>query len=414
MSLPFRLPQGLFFPYNPQRNMDYKSLFTQVQKTISDLSVPGEGVAAITTMAETIADNFRDQLGITGARLYAYRNDDYELIHRIGRKRNDDLGIMVSENYGPIRSLLQNGVIVMDRKDPEVDAQLEKQLGARRFAAIIVGDDDYILSFDVSPESSREDILFSLNIIRSSINQRLRVDRYVSILEEAKHIQQTILPSRPPKFDGFDIFGRTIPAEQVSGDYYDFIPFSKASLGIALADATGHGLPAALMVRDVHMGLRMGTDRDFKIVRTVQKLNEIIHRSRLTTKFVSLFYGELESSGAFIYTNAGHTPTLHFHGNRTDELKHGGAVLGPTPDAIYTRGYVHMEKGDILCMYSDGIVEARNLSDEEFGLDRLKRLVRRGRDESAESICNTVLERVARWGSVDPDDQTIVIVKRDK
>ncbi len=392
--------------------MDYKSLFSQVQKTISELSVPGEGVAAITAMAETIADNFRDELGITGARLYAYRDDDYELIYRIGRKRKDELGIMISEQYAPIQSLLQNGVIVMDRKDPEVNTELEKQLGARRFAAISVGDDDYILSFDVSPASSREDILFSLNIIRTSINQRLRVDRYVSILEEAKHIQQTILPSRPPKFEGFDIFGRTIPAEVVSGDYYDFIPFSKDSLGIAIADATGHGLPAALMVRDVHMGLRMGTDRDFKIVRTVQKLNEIIHRSRLTTKFVSLFYGELETSGTFIYTNAGHTPTLHFHAGRTDELRHGGAVLGPTPDASYTRGYVHMDKGDILCLYSDGIVEAANLKGEEFGVDRLKRIVRSRREESAETICNTVLERVAKWGSLDPDDRTIVIVKR--
>ncbi|MDX1582164.1 MAG: PP2C family protein-serine/threonine phosphatase [Thermoanaerobaculia bacterium] len=393
--------------------MDYKSLLSQVQKTISELSVPGEGVRAVAAMAETIAQNFREQLDISGGRLYAYREDDYELIHRFGRKRKDELGISVSEKYRPIRLLLESGVIVMDRSDPEVDARLEKQLGAARFAAISVGDDDYILSFDVSPDSSRDDILFSLNIIRTVINQRLRVDRYASILEEAKHIQQSILPSRAPKFEGFDLFGRTVPAEQVSGDYYDFIPISRDSLGIAVADATGHGLPAALMVRDVHMGLRMGTDRDFKIVRTVQKLNEIIHRSRLTTKFVSLFYGELETSGTFIYTNAGHTPAIHFHRNSTDELRHGGAVLGPTPDATYTRGYVQIESGDILCLYSDGIVEAANAEGEEFGVDRLKRLVRRHRNESAESICSVVLDRAARFGVTEPDDRTIVIVKRE-
>lgn len=393
--------------------MDYKSLLSQVQKTISELSVPGEGSQAVATMAETIAQNFRDQLDISGGRLYAYRDDDYELIHRFGRKKKEELGISVSEKYRPIQLLLENGVIVMDRSDPEVDARLEKQLGgAARFAAIIVGEDDYILSFDVSPGSSRDDILFSLNIIRSVINQRLRVDRYASIIEEAKHIQQSILPSRSPKFVGFDICGRTVPAEQVSGDYYDYIPVSHDSIGIAIADATGHGLPAALMVRDVHMGLRMGTDRDFKIVRTVQKLNEIIHRSRLTTKFVSLFYGELESSGTFIYTNAGHTPALHFHRRSTDELRHGGAVLGPTPDATYTRGYVQIEPGDLLCLYSDGIVEAADAKGEEFGTERLKRLVRRHRDESAESICDTVLDRAGRWGVTEPDDRTIVIVKR--
>lgn len=392
--------------------MDYKSLLTQVQKTISELNVPGEGVAAVATMTETIAENFRDQLEITGARLYAYRYDDYELIHRFGRSRRKEIGISISEEYKPIQLLLQNGVIVMESDDPQVDEQLEKQLGARRFAAIIVGDDDYILSFDVSPDSSRDDILFSLNIIRSSINQRLRVDRYVSIIEEAKHIQQSILPSRPPKFDGFDIYGRTIPAEQVSGDYYDFIPVSVESLGIAIADATGHGLPAALMVRDVHMGLRMGMDRDFKIVRTVQKLNQIIHRSRLSTKFVSLFYGELETSGTFVYTNAGHTPALHFQKNRTNELRYGGAVLGPTPDATYARGYVQIEKGELLCLYSDGIIEVSDVDEQEFGVERLRRLIRRHKHESAESICNTVLDRVEKWGTNDPDDRTIVIVKR--
>ena len=88
------------------------------------------------------------------------------------------------------------------------------------------------------------------------------------------------------------------------------------------------------------MGLRMGVDRDFKIVRTMQKLNAIIHRSRMTTKFVSLFYGELELGGTLIYTNAGHNPPFLLKGNRFELLQAGGTVLGPTPDASYRRGYV--------------------------------------------------------------------------
>ena len=202
--------------------------------------------------------------------------------------------------------MLENGIVVMDPTDPGVDPVLEAKLGAQRFAAIAAGDDDYILAFDVAPNLSREDILFSLNLIRYAINQRLRAERTESLIVEAQRIQQSILPQRVPQYAGFDIWGKTVPAEIVSGDFYDFIPVSDNILGLAIADGSGHGLPAALVVRDIYMGLRMATDRDFKIVRTLEKLNHIIHRGRLTTKFVSLFYGELETGGILIYCNAGH------------------------------------------------------------------------------------------------------------
>jgi len=305
---------------------------------------------------------------------------------------------------------------VMGPNDPGVDPVLEQRLGTQRFAAIAAGDDNqHILGFDVSPELSREDILFSLNLVRYAINQRLRAERYESLIVEAQRIQQSILPQRIPQYAGFDIWGRTVPAEIVSGDFYDFIPVSDSILGVAIADGSGHGLPAALVVRDIYMGLRMATDRDFKIIRTLEKLNHIIHRSRLTTKFVSLFYGELETGGILIYSNAGHNPPFVLKSNgHYEHLVHGGPVLGPTPDASYTRGFAKLDSGDLLCLYSDGIVEAHNRHDEEFGLDRLKRVVKANRTRSAEEIGREVLARVARWGRKGEDDRTVVIVKAVK
>jgi sigma-B regulation protein RsbU (phosphoserine phosphatase) len=198
----------------------------------------------------------------------------------------------------------------------------------------------------------------------------------------------------------------------VSGDFYDFIPVSDNILGLAVADGSGHGLPAALVVRDIYMGLRMATDRDFKIVRTIEKLNHIIHRSRLTTKFVSLFYGELETGGVLIFVNAGHNFPFHLRaGNKVDFLKSGGPVLGPTPDATYTRGFAKLEPGDLICIYSDGIVEAVDRNDREFGIDRLLRLVKTNRQRSAQEIGQEVLRRVAAWGREGQDDRTIMIVK---
>jgi sigma-B regulation protein RsbU (phosphoserine phosphatase) len=392
--------------------MDYKRLLTQVERTLAQIDTGDSRSNAVESLAETIATNFREELGITGGRVYEAHEDSYELVGRFGVSHDGELGIIVPKDYKPVELVMENGIVVMDPTDPGVDAELEKKLGARRFAAIAVGDEDYILSFNIANELSREDILFSLNLIRYAINQKVRTQWYESLIVEAGRIQQSILPQRIPQYAGYDIWGKTVPAEIVSGDFYDFIPVSDSILGLAIADGSGHGLPAALVVRDIYMGLRMATDRDFKIIRTLEKLNHIIHRSRLTTKLVSLFYGELEKGGILIYCNAGHNAPFHLSGNKVEYLKNGGPVLGPTPDATYTRGFAKLQPGDLICMYSDGIVEAHDRNDREFGLDRLVRIVKANRDRSAQEIGQEVLGKVAKFAwSKEEDDRTVVIVK---
>ena len=392
--------------------MDYKRLLTQVERTLEQIEAGDSTGNTIGQIAATIAANFREELGITGGRIYELRDEGfYELVGRFGQSTDGAIGIMVPSDYKPIELVVENGIVMMDPGDPGIDQELEQKLGAQRFAAIAVADEDYILSFNVAPTLSREDVLFSLNLIRYSINQKLRAQRYESLIVEAQRIQQSILPQRVPQYAGFDIWGKAVPAEIVSGDFYDFIPISDNILGLAIADGTGHGLPAALVVRDIYMGLRMATDRDFKIVRTMEKLNHIIHRSRLTTKFVSLFYGELETGGILIYSNAGHNAPFHLSGNKVEFLRNGGPILGPTPDATYTRGYAKLEPGDLLCMYSDGIVEAHDTKDREFGMDRLLRVVKANRHRTAQEIGQEVLAKVAKFGREGEDDRTVVIVK---
>lgn len=393
--------------------MDYKRLLTQVERTLEQIETGESPVKnTVAALAETIAVNFREELGITGGRVWEMRDDlCFELVARFGETDDTVLGIEVARDYKPIELVLENGIVVMDPTDPGVDPVLEHKLGANRFCAIAVGDEDYIIAFDVSPSLSREDILFSLNLVRYSINQKVRAQRFESLIVEAQRIQQSILPQRIPQYAGYDIWGKTVPAEIVSGDFYDFIPISDNVLGLAVADGSGHGLPAALVVRDIYMGLRMATDRDFKIIRTLEKLNQIIHRGRLTTKFVSLFYGELETGGILIYCNAGHNAPFLLHGNRVEFLKNGGPVLGPTPDATYTRGFAKLAPGNVLCMYSDGIIEAHDRKDREFGIDRLLRIVKANRNRSAQEIGQEVLAKVAKWGREGEDDRTVVIVK---
>ncbi|HEY9420702.1 MAG TPA: PP2C family protein-serine/threonine phosphatase, partial [Thermoanaerobaculia bacterium] len=248
--------------------------------------------------------------------------------------------------------------------------------------------------------------------------QKIRRDRMEGIFVEARKIQASILPKRKPEYGEFDIYGHSEPMEEVGGDFYDYIPVTEKILGLAIADVSGHGLPAALQVRDIYMGLRMGLARDFKIVRTVERMNNIIHKSTLTSRFVSMFYGELELNGVFIYVNAGHPPPFHIAADGTlQELHQGGPVLGPLPDATYERGFVIMKPGDMLVFYTDGICEAQGRDENgrllgEYGTDRLLEVAREHQGETAREVVEAIFASVDAFtrNAAPDDDRTVMVV----
>ncbi|HKV09697.1 MAG TPA: SpoIIE family protein phosphatase, partial [Thermoanaerobaculia bacterium] len=272
------------------RPVNYRGLMKKVEQVVASMDRGEDEGATIPSLLESIIDKFRDELGIYGGRLYQRRGGYYVLQSTFGEAKEVPQGLKVPISYRPIQLLLEDGAVYMDADDPDIDRSLESLLGVQQFAAIEVGSEEYILAFDVAPGHHREDVLFSLGILRHSVNQKLRRDRMESIFEEARKIQASILPRRSPVYGDFDIYGRSEPMEGVGGDFYDFIPVTEKILGLAIADVSGHGLPAALQVRDIYMGLRMGLARDFKIVRTVERMNNIIHKSTLTSRFVSMFY----------------------------------------------------------------------------------------------------------------------------
>jgi phosphoserine phosphatase RsbU/P len=330
------------------------------------------------------------------------------------------IDVRVPETYPPLEKVLERGFIFMRPGDPGVDLELETRLGAREFAAISVHREDYdgILSFDVEPQSQTDDVRYSLSILRHSINHRLRQSWMGNVFREARLIQTSILPRQGPDFADFDIAGRSDPMELVGGDFFDFIEVSPKILGLAIADVSGHGLPAALQVRDIYMGLRMGLSRDFKILRTIERLNAIVSRGSLTSRFVSLFYGELEENGNFLYVNAGHPPPLHIRPNgEVRRLKRGGTVLGPVPEATYERGFARLRRGDTLVLYSDGVIETEGYTEdgiEEYGERRLVGQVNKSAHRSAERTVQTLFDEVVAFDISDlpKDDRTVVVVKR--
>jgi sigma-B regulation protein RsbU (phosphoserine phosphatase) len=391
-----------------------KSLFRKVEKAIQTIEKSVDVASTVASAAGAVIENFQDDLGVRGGRLYERRDHGYEITRTFGQAKAVPPGIMVPLDYPPIEKVIDEGVVVLDLSAPGVDRAFEEKIGADRFAAIAVGDDKFILSFSVDPVAADEDLLVSLGILRHAVDQKIRQEKMETLLEEARQIQASILPRRLPRLGTFDIAARSQPAEIVGGDFYDLIPTSEQIVGVAIADASGHGLPAALQVRDVYTGLRMGVARDFKIVKTVERLNRIIHESRLTSKFVSLFYGELEASGNFIYVNAGHNPPILVRERESILLRQTGMVLGPSRDAAYSRGFVTLDIGDVLVLYTDGIVEAVDGRDQEFGIDRLKRVVAQNRDRTADEIVAAILQQVSAFtrGAVAQDDRTLLVIRR--
>ncbi len=402
------------------RPMNYRRLMRKVEQVVAAMDRDEDVGSTIQSLLEIIIEKFQDELGIYGGRLYQRRASYYVLLDTFGDAKEVPEGLKVPLSYPPIQLLLEHGAVYMDVEDPNLDRNLENLLGVQRFAAIEVGNEEYILAFNVAPGHDRDDILFSLGILRHSVNQKIRRDRMESIFEEARKIQASILPRRVPKYGEFDIYGRSEPMEGVGGDFFDYIPVTEKILGLAIADVSGHGLPAALQVRDIYMGLRMGLARDFKIVRTVERMNKIIHKSTLTSRFVSMFYGELELNGVFIYVNAGHPPPFHISADGTVRyLEEGGPVLGPLPDATYERGFVIMKPGDMLVFYTDGIFEAQGRDENgrslgEYGMDRLLEVARDHQGETAREVVEAIFASVESFsgGWQQEDDRSVMVVSQ--
>lgn len=397
------------------RPVNYRELMKKVEQVVAAMERADDIGATIQTLLEIIIDKFRDELGITGGRLYQRRGEVYALQYTFGGAKEPPRNFRVPLSYAPIQLLIEEGAVFMGADDPRMDQSFENLIGVRQFAAIEVGDEEYILAFDVTSEDRGDDILFSLGILRHSINQKIRRDRMEGIFAEARKIQASILPRRAPVYGEFGLAGRSEPMEGVGGDFYDYIPVTPKILGLAIADVSGHGLPAALQVRDIYMGLRMGLARDFKIVRTVERMNNIIHQSTLTSRFVSMFYGELELNGVFIYVNAGHPAPFHLAADGTvHHMEEGGPVLGPLPGATYERGFVIMKPGDMMVFYTDGICETRGGRDpdEEYGTDRLLELSRNYLGRPAQEIVDAIFVDVEAFSGGAPadDDRTVMVV----
>ena len=361
-------------------------------------------------------NSFARDLHIRNGHLYVEDLDQFLLMEPPGSQEPADPETRVALDAETVQQVIKNGSYIFNEPSLGINSQIGVHTEYAIPAAFIVHNPEkrWIFMFTLTSDWVREEVEFYLNAVRAQLNFQLHSEAMKNDMQQAALIQQSLLPSIPPDIAGYEIAGRSYPAEVVGGDFFDFSVFGDDVFSVAVGDASGHGLPAALLVRDVVTGLRMGVEKEAKMAKAIQKLNRVIHRSTLSTRFVSLFYGVIESNGNIYYVNAGHPPPLLVCGSQINQLKATGMILGAMPEIFLHRASACFEPGAVLIMYSDGLLERFNSVDEEFGLSRLEALVVEHQAKSAQKILELIHKTVfaygkrARW----QDDVTVVIVKK--
>ena len=391
--------------------VDPKKFYRDFDNLLQKISTTQPGEGFVCSILSEVRVNFGERLSIKGMRLYEDRGDEFVLINKfsyngsVATKR-------IPADSAALLEVLKHGSYVYD----DAAFSTSQQDHHDPVAAITIRspENTWVAVLDLDAGWQREELIFSLNAIRSALNYRLFSEAVKTEYEQAEQIQRSLLPRRLPNIAGYQFAARYQPTEIVGGDMYDFLEFDDEVFGVCIGDASGHGLPAALLVRDCVTGLRMGLERQFKMVHSFHKLNSVIYRSTYSSRFISLFYGELERDGHIIFINAGHPAPFIVSGDKIRDLKATGLILGAVPEIKLSRSFAQMQPGSVLVLFTDGVIERENHEEESFKIDCLKQLVMENQEKTPDEIVNLIYDTAFEFGhqSKWEDDTTVVVVKR--
>ncbi|MBS1517593.1 MAG: PP2C family protein-serine/threonine phosphatase [Bacteroidetes bacterium] len=278
-------------------------------------------------------------------------------------------------------------------------------------------------------EFSKEDIEFLESIMNLSLislhnyflfQEYLSKQKIESELMVAREIQIALLPDRIPDINNYKVAGTNIPALHIGGDYFDFIELTKDKTVLVIGDVSGKGTPASLLMASiqsaVHSYLKLYDEENFDFAKVTEKINELIYENTSPEKFITFFWGILDSKeNTFEYINAGHNPPFLLKGNEYSELKEGGFIIGILDTAMgYEIGKVHLDKDDIIVLYTDGVTEAMNKKEEEFGEANLKKVITSNREKNPDVILESIKNSIVDFTREMPqyDDITMIVLKK--
>jgi serine phosphatase RsbU (regulator of sigma subunit) len=240
-------------------------------------------------------------------------------------------------------------------------------------------------------------------------------DELANEIHLAAEVQQSILPRSIPTVPGFDFAARMYPAKIVAGDYYGFIELPTGEIAVVIADVSGKGVAAGLLMPSIEVALRLDAPRFPSTSDLLHTFNNVVCEITGGHRFISLFYGKLcAQSRSLEYTNAGHNPPLLLRvGSGPSLLDKGGPVLGVLPNSDYESDKIDLRHGDILVLYTDGAVEAENPAGEQYSAIRLAKIVGLYPEQSASELVETIYGSITEFRGPNPlaDDLTLVVLK---
>jgi sigma-B regulation protein RsbU (phosphoserine phosphatase) len=232
-------------------------------------------------------------------------------------------------------------------------------------------------------------------------------------INEARSIQEGFLPKELPRFPGYELASAWQSARVVGGDYFDVLSFDRNTLGLCIADVAGKGMPAALLMSNLQAAVRGLASADLPPDELCARLNTLLCRNIASDRFITFFYATLDgASGTLQYVNAGHNPPIVLHRDGSyDRLTEGGGVFGVFPNQSFARGVAHLQSGDRVVLFTDGVTEASDAHDEEFGDGRLVRLLQENSSSTANEIQAKILEAAGAFcRGLWHDDATLLVL----
>jgi sigma-B regulation protein RsbU (phosphoserine phosphatase) len=283
----------------------------------------------------------------------------------------------------------------------------------------------YLDSPNMIREFSREDLnlltvmanVAAIRIEHARLNEIEEAERAMAKeLQQAALIQNGLLPSQAPEVQGMDIFGKTTSCRGVGGDYFDYLPFPDGRFGMLVGDVAGKGMPASLLMSSLQARVHVVFEEADDLAKKMTRLNKAVCSNCPDNRFITFFMTVADpATGELVYTNAGHNPPLIVRkSGEVERLAGGGMILGILPQAQYKESSIQMNPGDVLVLYSDGVTEAADPGDDDFGEERLAALVAALREKPAAEIVLAVEAAVQEFtqGAPPADDITVVIARR--
>jgi len=367
------------------------------------------------SIVNALETTFGEDLHIHHGRIYLEDDDEYILIHTPNNGSSVPLTESFQTDSEPIQKILINGTYIFDDPDLSVDQNISNQFEYAIPAAFTVRSPEYrwIVVLELKSGWIREEIEFCLNAVRTALNYRLVSESLISEKNQATRIQQSLLRT-PPAFEGYQIAAKSSVADIVGGDLYDFYQYNDNKLGLCIGDASGHGLPAALLTRDVITGLRMVLSPTQDILPIFKKLNRVIFASVLSSHFISLFYADIDKTGNIGYINAGHPSPILFQDGVFQKLDPTGMIFGAVKDMEIEMATSKINKEGVLLLFTDAFFERQNSLGEMFGLERLQDLVGLHHEKNADEILQLIFETVYDFGKPAKweDDATLLVIKK--